>query len=118
MSNANHKANSGINEDLLEMYIRPEPEVNEEDYSSHTVDSSNGMQDEELECIPKTPMEGEATIVLMIGFKEVSLLPYNIWGALNKKAKRHLMDIMKFSPTFLIIMETHGAFEKTLLYWK
>jgi hypothetical protein len=54
----------------------------------------------------------------MIGFKDVSMLSWNIWGALNKNAQRHLMEIIRrYSPTFLIIMETHGAFEKTISFW-
>ncbi|KAK2451629.1 hypothetical protein QL285_010666 [Trifolium repens] len=54
----------------------------------------------------------------MIGFKDVSMLSWNIWGALNKTAQRHLMDIIRrHSPTFLIIMETHGVFEKTISFW-
>jgi hypothetical protein len=54
----------------------------------------------------------------MIGFKDVSVLSWNIWGALNRTAQRHLKDIIRcYSPTFLIIMETHGAFEKTISFW-
>jgi len=50
----------------------------------------------------------------MIGFKDVIVLSWNIWGALNKTAKRHVMDLIKrYSPTFLIVMETHEAFQKT-----
>lgn len=56
---------------------------------------------------------------MILGFKEVSWLSWNIWGALNNKAKRHLIEIIqKSSPTILIIMETHGAFDKTLLFWR
>ncbi|PNX93586.1 ribonuclease H, partial [Trifolium pratense] len=57
-------------------------------------------------------------LFLMLGFKDVSMLSWNIWGALNKTAQRHLMDLIRrHSPTFLIIMETHGAFEKTISFW-
>lgn len=54
----------------------------------------------------------------MLGFKEVSLLSWNIWGAHNRKAKRHMTELIrKFKPTFLIIMETHVAFSKTRSFW-
>lgn len=55
---------------------------------------------------------------MMLGFRDVTVLSWNIWGALNKMAKRHLMDLIRrFSPTFVIIMETHGAFKKTEFFW-
>jgi hypothetical protein len=54
----------------------------------------------------------------MLGFKEVTVLSWNVWGAANKKAQRHLMDVIrKHSPTFLIIMETHTNFQKTKQFW-
>jgi hypothetical protein len=56
--------------------------------------------------------------VLMIGFKEVKVLSWNVWGAANRKAQRHIMDVIrKHSPTFLIIMETHTNYEKTKNFW-
>lgn len=56
--------------------------------------------------------------IKMIGFKDVSMLSWNIWGAANKNAKRHLMELIrKYSPTFLIIMETHTAFHNTKSFW-
>jgi hypothetical protein len=55
---------------------------------------------------------------LMLGFRDVSVLSWNIWGALNKTAQRYLMDLIRrYSPTFLIIMETHGNFAKTTSFW-
>jgi exonuclease III len=55
----------------------------------------------------------------MIGFKEVSVLSWNVWGAANNRAKRHITDVVrKYSPTFLLIMETHTCFQKTKLFWK
>jgi hypothetical protein len=54
----------------------------------------------------------------MIGFKEVSVLSWNVWGATNNKAKRHIMDVIrKHSPTFLIIIETHSSFQNNKTFW-
>lgn len=54
----------------------------------------------------------------MLGFKDVSMLSSNIWEALNMTAKRHLMYLIwRYSPTLLIIMETHGAFGKMISLW-
>jgi hypothetical protein len=54
----------------------------------------------------------------MIGFKEVSVLSWNVWGAANKRSQRHIMDVTrKYSPTFLIIVETHTSYEKTKKFW-
>ncbi|GAU22350.1 hypothetical protein TSUD_106780 [Trifolium subterraneum] len=37
----------------------------------------------------------------------------------NKKAKRHISDVVrKYSPTFLLIMETHTSFLKTKKFWQ
>lgn len=50
----------------------------------------------------------------MLGSNEVIMLSWNIWGAYNSKAKRHLIDLIrKHSPTFLIIMGTRIGFHKT-----
>lgn len=52
---------------------------------------------------------------MMLGFRYAIVLSWNIWGALNK---RHLMDLIRrYSPTLVIIMETHGAFKKTEVFW-
>jgi hypothetical protein len=51
----------------------------------------------------------------MLGFKDVLMLSWNIRGTLNKTALRHLLG--RYSPTFLIVMETHGVFEKTISFW-
>jgi hypothetical protein len=54
----------------------------------------------------------------MIGFKDVSALSWNIWEAQSLKAKRHMMDLIrKYNPTFLVIIETHVAFDKNLVFW-
>jgi hypothetical protein len=54
----------------------------------------------------------------MIGFKDISVLSWNIWGAQSLKAKRHMMDLIrKYNPTFLVIIETHVAFDKNLVFW-
>jgi hypothetical protein len=56
---------------------------------------------------------------MMIGFKEVTVLSWNVWGAANRKSKRHIMDVIrKHSPTFLIIMETHTSFQKNKQFWQ
>lgn len=58
-------------------------------------------------------------VYLMIGFKDIRMLSWNIWGAHNNKAKRHLFEIIrKHSPIFLIILETHVEFSKTQIFWK
>jgi hypothetical protein len=47
------------------------------------------------------------------------VLSWNVWGASNKKSKRHIMDVIrKHSPTFLIIMETHTSFQKNKQFWQ
>lgn len=54
----------------------------------------------------------------MLDFKEVIVLSWNIQGASNNKAKRHMMDLIrKHSSTFLIIMKSHITFNKTKSLW-
>lgn len=63
-------------------------------------------------------MSPSSTTLLMLGFKEVIVLSWNIWGASNNKVKRHLIDLIrKHSPRFLIIMETRVGFHKTKSFW-
>lgn len=46
------------------------------------------------------------------------MISWNIWGAQSARAKRHMMDLIgKYNPTFLIIIETHVAFDKNLAFW-
>lgn len=52
-------------------------------------------------------------------FHDISFLSWNIRGASNDKAKRHLKDfIRKYKPTFIFIMETYIQFDKTKLFWQ
>lgn len=56
--------------------------------------------------------------IFMIKFNDFSMLSWNIRGAHNNKAKRHLKDLIrKFQPCILIIMETHIAFARTEVFW-
>lgn len=55
---------------------------------------------------------------MMLEFKEISILSWNIRGASSAKAKRHINDIIrKYKPTFLFIMETHVWFDGTKKFW-
>lgn len=58
-------------------------------------------------------------IFMMISFKYISMLSWNIWEANNKRARRYVMDLIrKFSPTFLVIMETHVVYAKLASFWE
>lgn len=55
---------------------------------------------------------------MMIGFQDVLVLSWNIWGAQNKNAKLHVVDLIrKYNPTFIAIIETHVSYEKTHSFW-
>lgn len=54
----------------------------------------------------------------MIEFTNFSMLSWNIRGAHNKRAKRHVKELIKkFQPTIFIIMETHISFHRTKAFW-
>lgn len=56
---------------------------------------------------------------MMLEFKEISILFWNIRGASSAKAKRHIIDVIrKYKPTFLVIMETHVKFDRTKVFWE
>jgi exonuclease III len=49
---------------------------------------------------------------------DISILSWNIRGAQNCIAKRHLKDmIRKYNPTFLSILETHTSFSRLSSFW-
>jgi len=55
---------------------------------------------------------------VMEAFKDTSSLSWNIRGAHNSNAKRHLKDIIqKYNPTFLSILETHTPFARLSTFW-
>ncbi|CAJ2670486.1 unnamed protein product [Trifolium pratense] len=54
----------------------------------------------------------------MEALKDTSILSWNVRGASNSVAKRHLKEVTrKFSPTFLVIMETHISFSRLNTFW-
>jgi exonuclease III len=58
-------------------------------------------------------------LFLMIVFNDISVLSWNVRGANNPKTKRYLKELMnKYHPTFLVIMETHSAFENMKFFFE
>lgn len=57
-------------------------------------------------------------LVIMIGFKKISLMSWNIRGAASDAAKRHLKEYVSFhKPTCIILVETHVCFSKVQRFW-
>lgn len=55
---------------------------------------------------------------MMIAFMDVSVVSWKIWGAKNRKAQRHIMELInEHQPMILIIMETHEVYDKTKSFW-
>jgi exonuclease III len=49
---------------------------------------------------------------------DTSILSWNIRGAQNNNARRHLKDLIrKYSPTYLAIFETHTPFANLSSFW-
>lgn len=54
----------------------------------------------------------------MMEFKDFTLLSWNIRGAHNNRAKRHIKDLIrKFQPCIFIVIETHITFSRTKAFW-
>lgn len=54
----------------------------------------------------------------MIGFKEFSIMAWNIRGAASVVAKRHLKEyLQQFKPYMVILLETHVQFFKVKRFW-
>lgn len=52
-------------------------------------------------------------------FKDFSILSWNVRGASNDKAKRHIKELIKkHKPTMFFVLETHVLFEKVQLFWQ
>lgn len=52
-------------------------------------------------------------------FFEYSILSWNIRGASNDKAKRHIKELIrKHKPSLIFLMETHTQFENLKLFWQ
>lgn len=52
-------------------------------------------------------------------FKDVTILSWNVRGASNDKAKRHIKELIKkHNPSLFFIMETHVLFDKVKLFWQ
>lgn len=58
-------------------------------------------------------------VLLFICFLwDISILSWNVRGANNRSARRHIRDLLlKVHPTIVIIMETHIAFQRTIDFW-
>lgn len=53
----------------------------------------------------------------MIEFNDIKILSWNIRGAHNAGSKRHIKSLInRFSPSFLVIMETHVQFARTKVF--
>lgn len=52
-------------------------------------------------------------------FLDISLLSWNIRGASNDNAKRHIKDLIrKHKPDIIFIMETHIPFDRVKTFWQ
>lgn len=55
----------------------------------------------------------------MIDFNHITILSWNIKGAANGKAKRHVKDLIrKLHPTLFFILETHVQFRVVATFWR
>jgi hypothetical protein len=55
---------------------------------------------------------------VMEALTDTSIISWNIRGAHNNNARRHLKDmIRKYSPTFMAIYETHIPFARLSSFW-
>lgn len=51
-------------------------------------------------------------------FNDISFLSWNVRGASNDTAKRHIKELIrKHRPTIIFIMETHTLFDKVKAFW-
>lgn len=51
-------------------------------------------------------------------FQDITIISWNIRGALGRSTCRHVRDIISLHhPTFFFIYETHGAFNKVQKFW-
>lgn len=49
---------------------------------------------------------------------DTTILSWNIIGAHNNKARRHLKELIrKHQPTFMAVLETHVPFSKLYVFW-
>jgi hypothetical protein len=56
--------------------------------------------------------------VIMEALFDTSILSWNIRGAQNNTARRHLKDLIRrFTPTFFAILETHVPFARLSNFW-
>lgn len=55
----------------------------------------------------------------MIDFKDISILCWNIRGAVNPAGRRHARELVrKHRPSLVILVETHSPFVKTEGFWR
>jgi hypothetical protein len=58
------------------------------------------------------------SLFFMEALLDVSILSWNIRGAQNNNARRHLKDLLrKYSPTYLAIYETHTPYSNLASFW-
>lgn len=54
----------------------------------------------------------------MEALADTTILSWNIRGALNSNAKRHMKELIrKHKPSFLAILETHVLFARLATFW-
>lgn len=52
-------------------------------------------------------------------YRDMTILSWNVRGASNDKAKRHIKELIKkHRPTLIFILETHILFEKVKTFWQ
>lgn len=57
--------------------------------------------------------------VMMMNFKDFSILSWNIMGVVNKIGRRHSRELVhNYKPGLVILMETHCSFYKAMRFWK
>lgn len=55
----------------------------------------------------------------MKDFNNISILSWNIRGAANCMAKRHVKDLVrKYHPTFFFVLETYVQFSVMASFWR
>lgn len=55
----------------------------------------------------------------MIGFRDCSILSWNIRSAASDVAKRHIKEYLKhYKPSIVILLETHTQFSQVSKFWE
>jgi hypothetical protein len=58
-------------------------------------------------------------LFLMIGFEDFSMLAWNVRGFANRKSHCHMREILvRFKPDWIVLSETHTAFDSSKRFWE